>query len=149
MSTEFIAAKDLPVAEGDEVDVLCVENGELKRKEGASLGDKYDLVLETASYLSTGVDYSPEDITVVSGSVSSCIEKMLVGEIPAVKIKALYQYYYDYTFSQSLVCGVFLGSNVFTVRGIIVNGDNTGFLNIEISFDRETEEITGVHVSSL
>lgn len=38
MSTEFIAAKDLPVAEGDEVDVLCVENGELKRKEGASLG---------------------------------------------------------------------------------------------------------------
>lgn len=35
---EFIPAKDLPVAEGDEVDVLCVENGELKRKEGASLG---------------------------------------------------------------------------------------------------------------
>lgn len=38
MSIEFIPAKDLPVAEGDEVDVLCVENGELKRKEGASLG---------------------------------------------------------------------------------------------------------------
>lgn len=35
---EFIPAKDLPVAEGDEVDVLCMENGELKRKEGASIG---------------------------------------------------------------------------------------------------------------
>lgn len=35
---EFIAAKDLPVAEGNEVDVLCMENGELKRKEGTSLG---------------------------------------------------------------------------------------------------------------
>ena len=38
MSTKFIAAKDLPVAEGNEVDVLCVENGALKRKEGASFG---------------------------------------------------------------------------------------------------------------
>lgn len=35
---EFIAAKDLPVTEAEEVDVLCVENGELKRKAGASLG---------------------------------------------------------------------------------------------------------------
>lgn len=35
---ELIPASELPVAEGTEVDVLCVENGELKRKEGASLG---------------------------------------------------------------------------------------------------------------
>ena len=35
---EFITAKDLPVTEVEEVDVLCVENGELKRKAGANLG---------------------------------------------------------------------------------------------------------------
>ena len=43
MSIEFISAKDLPISEAEEVDVLCVENGELKRKEGTSLGgNKYD-----------------------------------------------------------------------------------------------------------
>jgi hypothetical protein len=34
----LIPAKNLPIAEAEEVDVLCVENGELKRKPGASLG---------------------------------------------------------------------------------------------------------------
>lgn len=38
MSIEFISAKDLPTTEAEEVDVLCVEGGELKRKAGASLG---------------------------------------------------------------------------------------------------------------
>lgn len=44
---EFIAAKDLPVSEAEEVDVLCVENGELKRKTGASLGGRgvFDVVI--------------------------------------------------------------------------------------------------------
>lgn len=37
---EFIAANDLPEAEGDEVSVLCLEGGELKQKPGASLGGK-------------------------------------------------------------------------------------------------------------
>ena len=35
---EFIAANDLPVTEAEEVDVLCVENGEMKRKPAHSLG---------------------------------------------------------------------------------------------------------------
>lgn len=35
---EFVSANELPVTEATEVDVLCVENGELKRKSGASLG---------------------------------------------------------------------------------------------------------------
>lgn len=44
---EFISVKDLPVSEAEEVDVLCVENGELKRKQGASLGgNKYDAKLK-------------------------------------------------------------------------------------------------------
>lgn len=35
---ELIAAKDLPTTDAKEVDVLCVEDGELKRKAGASIG---------------------------------------------------------------------------------------------------------------
>ena len=34
----LIPASDLPITEAKEVDVLCVENGELKRKAGATLG---------------------------------------------------------------------------------------------------------------
>lgn len=35
---ELIAAKDLPTTEAEEVSVLCIDNGELKRKPGASFG---------------------------------------------------------------------------------------------------------------
>lgn len=34
----FIPAAELPITAAKEVDVLCVENGELKRKAGANLG---------------------------------------------------------------------------------------------------------------
>ena len=47
---EFIPAKDLPTTEGSEVDVLCVENGELKRKAISLGGDpEYDLILRVVS----------------------------------------------------------------------------------------------------
>ena len=44
---EFISAADLPATEAEEVEVLCVENGELKRKPGASLGggSSYDMTV--------------------------------------------------------------------------------------------------------
>ena len=45
---EFISAKDLPEATGDEVSVLCVENGELRQKPGASLGGGSGTVLFNA-----------------------------------------------------------------------------------------------------
>lgn len=35
---ELIPASELPVAEGDEVSVLCLENGELKQKPAKGLG---------------------------------------------------------------------------------------------------------------
>lgn len=37
-SYNLTPAGELPVTEAEEVDVLCVENGELKRKAGAKLG---------------------------------------------------------------------------------------------------------------
>ena len=45
---EFIPASNLPITEGSEVDVLCVENGELKLKAASGLGGggmEYDLIL--------------------------------------------------------------------------------------------------------
>lgn len=35
---EFISAANLPTTDAKEVDVICVEGGELKRKPGASIG---------------------------------------------------------------------------------------------------------------
>lgn len=50
---ELIAASDLPTTNAGEVDVLCVENGELKRKPGASLGgDGYVIVLPSTVEIS-------------------------------------------------------------------------------------------------
>ena len=36
----FIPATELPEATGEEVSVICLENGELKQKPGASIGGK-------------------------------------------------------------------------------------------------------------
>lgn len=73
MSIEFIPAKDLPVAEGDEVDVLCVENGELKRKEGASLGGRgYDIVITTTDN---------ENFALVTGTYEEIKAKALAGYV--------------------------------------------------------------------
>lgn len=43
---EFIAAKDLPEATGDEVSVLCLEGNELKQKPGASLAGACGYILK-------------------------------------------------------------------------------------------------------
>lgn len=72
---EFIPAKDLPVAEGDEVDVLCMENGELKRKEGASLGGGggYDMVIACDKGF---WDATTDNFSFVSGTVAGVIAKL-------------------------------------------------------------------------
>lgn len=60
---EFIPASNLPTTEAEEVDVLCVENGELKRKAGASLGGsggsmEVDIVLSGNDFYSGTVTFS-------------------------------------------------------------------------------------------
>ena len=90
---ELIPASELPVAEGTEVDVLCVENGELKRKEGASLGggEKADLViaLSCPNNLTTP---SAENttVTIESGSLDAVAEALREGRPPVVKCKRFY-----------------------------------------------------------
>lgn len=45
---ELIAAKDLPTTDAAEIDVICVENGELKRKPGTSISGGYVIHLDTS-----------------------------------------------------------------------------------------------------
>lgn len=42
----FIPANELPVAVGDKVDVLCLEDGALKQKPASGLGGNYDFVVK-------------------------------------------------------------------------------------------------------
>lgn len=72
---EFISAKDLPTTESNEVDVLCVENGELKLKAGASLGGGKPFVLRFEdAYFSDG------DVIFVDPELFAEVEKQINGE---------------------------------------------------------------------
>lgn len=81
---EFISANKLPEAEGDEVRVLCLENGELKQKSATGLGGNttYDMVVRVT------YDYVAEENTVsatgeiISGSYDAVIQKMDDNAIP-------------------------------------------------------------------
>lgn len=70
---EFISAKDLPIAEGDDVSVLCVENGEMKQKPAKGLGVK-SIVLKTRS-----IDYNGEKDNECS------VEPLPVGTFASIK----------------------------------------------------------------
>lgn len=83
----FISANELPVAEGDEVSVLCLENGELKQKAASGLGGTvYDIVVRI-----TGAwDADNGEITVtgeiLSGSYDAVLEKLDAGIMPVALI---------------------------------------------------------------
>lgn len=80
----FIPANELPVAEGDEVSVLCLENGEMKQKPASGLGggEKWDAVFEV-----TNNDWgNPDNYTLVSGSYAEIKAKMLNGDEPKFKV---------------------------------------------------------------
>lgn len=90
---ELIPAAELPVANGDEVDVLCVENGELKRKESASLGggEQADLVLAMNCPIVTGGPTTENTtVTIESGSLDAVAEALREGRSPVVKCKRFY-----------------------------------------------------------
>lgn len=76
---EFIPASNLPTTEASEVDVLCVENGELKLKAGASIGGntEYDLILRVVGVFDeeSGED-NVLDYEVIHGSYDAVKQKI-------------------------------------------------------------------------
>ena len=89
---EFISAANLPVAEGEEVSVLCLENGEMKQKPGASLGgEKADLVIVlNAPGGSATPTAETTSVTIESGSLEAVAEALRAGRPPVVKCKRFY-----------------------------------------------------------
>ena len=94
----FISAAELPEATGEEVSVLCLENGEMKQKPGASFGgaETPDMVLTVSG--TAGAKVTSSNATVTFGSVSAVFDAARAGRQPIVKI----QYRYgadDYAYS--------------------------------------------------
>lgn len=116
---EFISAANLPNTEADEVDVLCVENGEMKRKIGINLGgdEKADLVLALAMPLDIGAATAETtSVTIESGSLEAVAAALEAGRPPVVKCK---RYYLSNGFDTSfpIVEGGVCDCNVFYYGG--------------------------------
>ena len=71
---EFIAAKDLPEATGDEVSVLCLENGEMKQKPGSKLGGGGGYILKPTVEEITVTDGTCLQITTDCGELEKVLE---------------------------------------------------------------------------
>lgn len=80
---EFISAANLPEAEGDEVNVLCVENGELKQKAASGLGSTvYDIVVRFRPSYDESEDYVTVTAEIISGSYNAVMQKLDAGIMP-------------------------------------------------------------------
>ena len=86
----FISATELPKATGEEVSVLCLENGEMKQKSANGLGggEKPDMVLTVSDTVNAKVTSS--NVTVTLGSVSAVLDAARAGRQPIVKIQYRY-----------------------------------------------------------
>ena len=71
---ELIAAKDLPITEAEQVSVVCIDNGELKQKPGASFGGGYITVVN-----SIGEDDTGSMQATVNESYDNFIDILLAG----------------------------------------------------------------------
>ena len=82
----FIPANQLPEADGDNVSVLCVENGELKQKAASGLSGNvnYDIVVRitTAWLEEDGRGYPSATGEILSGSYDAVIQKLNNGIVP-------------------------------------------------------------------
>lgn len=81
----FIPANELPVAEGDEVSILCVENGELKLKSASGFGGKtaYDLTVRITGTWDDENGMVTATGEILSGSYDAVLEKLDAGIMPS------------------------------------------------------------------
>lgn len=80
----FIPANELPVAEGDEVSVLCLENGELKQKSASGLGGNtnYDIVVRIVGNWDDVNRNLSATGEIISGSFDTVVQKLDAGIMP-------------------------------------------------------------------
>lgn len=82
----LIPANDLPLAGGEQVEVLCLENGEMKRKPADGLGgSSYDAVI----LFTRDPDNERDTLELESGSYAKIHAKIMAGEIVSVAMKTV------------------------------------------------------------
>lgn len=83
----FISATELPEATGEEVSVLCLENGEMKQKPANGLGggETPDMVITVTGHSNTAA--SNGNYTITEGSVDAVFAAFRAGRYPIVKIR--------------------------------------------------------------
>lgn len=146
---EFIAAKDLPVTEAEEVNVLVVdsETGELAQKAGANLGgEKTDMVIAftAPAFISTPTSENTS-VTIESGSLNAVVEALREGRPPVVKCKRFYvtngfdtsfplvegsTYDCDVAFYGGLVNNYFILRSICVAVRIVYNINDDNFLEV-------------------
>ena len=89
----FISAAELPEATGEEVSVLCLENGEMKQKPANGLGGDVDAVIDLGIYTDTANLSDLAGGSVPVGTVKMIEAKIAAGEMPKLKGIITYQYY--------------------------------------------------------
>lgn len=122
---EFISAKDLPTTESNEVDVLCVENGEMKRKAGASLGGGKLFVLREEDL------YNADEGICVNPELFAEVEKQINGESVC---SVIYNYEGDIGLMSESGCACMMDS----LGGVTFVGILT--LNISLTVCKTTED---------
>ncbi len=89
----FISATELPEATGEEVSVLCLENGEMKQKPANGLGGGIDAVIDLGIYTDTANLSDLNGGSVPAGTVKMIEAKIATGKMPKLKGIIAYQYY--------------------------------------------------------
>ena len=123
---EFISASNLPTTEAEEVDVLCVENGELKRKAGATLGGGGGSFVMRLSAEDFGNDEGV--ITANYDELAKALEAgshvnivfpagVLVDDMPAISASVVM---WTYAEGMGLLCACYTGNDVTPI--IFTNG---------------------------
>ena len=97
----FIPATELPEAVGDDVSVLCLENGEMKQKPAngfGSGGETPDMVITVGSTSNNGIQNGNYEIT--EGSVDAVFAAFRDGRYPIVKVRYSYGEIGTYQFTR-------------------------------------------------
>lgn len=100
---EFISASDLPEAEGEEVSVLCLENGEMKQKPANGLGggEKADMIITVTMSGIHNINVTADNFAITSGSGEAVIAAIRAGRPPVVKVRYAYNSAGDYNVRHS------------------------------------------------
>lgn len=120
---EFIPAHELPEATGEEVSVLCVENGELKQKAATGLGgggEKADMVIALTAPFSFDDPVSGNvSVAIESGSLEAVAEALREGRPPVVKCKR-YHVTNDFDTSYPILEGGVYDCDVYYYGGAVI-----------------------------